>query len=331
MSDDPIDYADLRRFIEKLQQNKQLSDAEIQRLVLQQVREAVAQKRAAERKEIAREAEIYGEELVRDPDEERARARDTAKSAALLLIMLLLILLLIAAATGRTDIVQFTGARPTATLLPILTSDQGFQTNYVPPTPGTQVVPQVDELFRNYYYAHDGPRVFGAPISPQMRDNGLIVQWFQRARLEYWPNLAPQGYDVQGSLIGARYIDQEKIQFPTQVPFVSQDRVRYFRETGHGLSDRFLDYWNTHDGMRVLGLPISDQLQETLPDDVSHTVQYFERGRVEYHPENNEDQQMLLGLLGQRLYANPKKSEIIAPTRVPLPSSAAPTPVPAAN
>ena len=99
---------------------------------------------------------------------------------------------------------------------------------------------------------------------------------------------------------------------------------------GHGLSDRFLDYWNTHDGMRVLGLPISDQLQETLSDKTQHTVQYFERGRVEYHPENTGNQQMLLGLLGQRLYANPDNARIIAvPTPVPLPPSAAPTPVPA--
>jgi len=331
MSDDPIDDADLRKFIQKERRRLQrISEAERQLLIEQRIREAFTQELAEEREESERAAEIYSEEVVRDPGKERERARDTAKSAALLLIMLLLILLLIAAATGRTDILQFPGPRSTATLQPILTPDQGFHNNALLSTPiAQQPPPQISGLFSAYYYAHDGPNIFGAAISPQLVENGQIVQWFQRARLEYWPNLAPQGYDVQGSLIGARYIDEEKIQFPTQLPFISQERVRYFRETGHGLSDRFLDFWNTHDGMRVLGFPISDQLQEKLQDQTIHTVQYFERGRLEYHPENDAGHQMQLGLLGQRLYANPDKAKIIVPpTKVPLPPSAVPTPVP---
>ena len=110
----------------------------------------------------------------------------------------------------------------------------------------------------------------------------------------------------------------------------ARQTVRYFPETGHGLTTPFLDFWNKYDGMRVLGFPISDQVQETLPDGQIHTVQYFERGRLEHHPENADiNQQVQLGLLGKGLYANPDHARIIAaPTPVPLPAPAAPTPVP---
>ena len=78
--------------------------------------------------------------------------------------------------------------------------------------------------------------------------------------------------------------------------------------------------------MSVLGYPISEQLQEVLADKQIHTVQYFERGRIEYHPENaGTPFEMQLGLLGSGLLLKESRPNLITPARptsVPLPASA---------
>src|SRR3954447_6870967 len=123
MSNQPIDDADLLKFIQKERQRlAHISEAERQTLIEQRVREALAQERAEERQENEQVADLLSAELAYDPARERDRARETAKSAALLLIMLLLILLLIAAATGRTDILPVPGVQATQTLRPYLNS-----------------------------------------------------------------------------------------------------------------------------------------------------------------------------------------------------------------
>jgi hypothetical protein len=336
MSNPIQDDQDTRKAIKDFTRVLRQKTLEERRALLRQAQdEALAEELAEAREESQREAAALRAELVRDPDKEKDRARETAKSAALLLIMLLLILLLIAAATGRSDILQVPGAQPTQTLRPYLsgTASANYRPASVLQTATAQAIPQISPLFWDYYYAHNGPDVFGLPVSAESQEDGRPVQWFQRARLEYWPELAGEGYSVLGTLMGSKYVVQEKINFPTQQPFISQAQVRYFPETGHGLTYPFLEFWTRVDGMRILGYPISDQLQETLSDNQVHTVQYFERGRLEFHPEYTDaNQQVQLGLLGQGIYANPDHPRIIAPpTPVPLPAPAAPTPVPPAS
>jgi hypothetical protein len=48
----------------------------------------------------------------------------------------------------------------------------------------------------------------------------------------------------------------------------------------------------------VNGYPISDELEEKLADGKIYTVQYFERARFEFHPENPAPYNVLLGALG---------------------------------
>jgi lipoprotein-anchoring transpeptidase ErfK/SrfK len=58
--------------------------------------------------------------------------------------------------------------------------------------------------------------------------------------------------------------------------------VLYFQATGHRLDDSsgFLSYWRAANGPSLLGMPVTEALVEN-----GLTVQYFERGRVELHPE----------------------------------------------
>ncbi len=62
----------------------------------------------------------------------------------------------------------------------------------------------------------------------------------------------------------------------------------------------FLAYWTGHGGLPVFGLPRSEAFDErNAADGKVYKVQYFERNRLEYHPENAGTKfEMLLGLLG---------------------------------
>ena len=64
----------------------------------------------------------------------------------------------------------------------------------------------------------------------------------------------------------------------------------------------FLDYWEEHGGLTINGYPLTDQLAETLEDGETYTVQWFERVRLEYHPENAGQYRVLLGQFGLRIH-----------------------------
>jgi len=79
---------------------------------------------------------------------------------------------------------------------------------------------------------------------------------------------------------------------------------QYFPETGHSVSGEFLNFFNTHGGLRTFGYPI------TIPFDWNGMrVQYFERARMELHPENPYSYRVQLGLLGDELgYREPPRA-----------------------
>jgi hypothetical protein len=72
-----------------------------------------------------------------------------------------------------------------------------------------------------------------------------------------------------------------------------------FPETGKRLGGTFLKHWQAHGGLFVNGFPISEEFQEMGSDGKMYTVQYFERVRYEWHPENQPPYNVLLGLLGR--------------------------------
>ncbi len=75
-----------------------------------------------------------------------------------------------------------------------------------------------------------------------------------------------------------------------------------FAETGHCVQGRFLAYWRAHGGLALNGLPLTEERVETLEDGRDYTVQYFERTRLEYHPENPAPYDVLLGQFGRRIH-----------------------------
>jgi hypothetical protein len=144
-----------------------------------------------------------------------------------------------------------------------------------------------------------GLMIIGYPISEAFRENGRVVQYFERARLEVWPEHAGTQWGVQGSLLG-NWVVRERRNEPAFLPLppgtVSDDPNRViFQETGHSLAHGFKRYWEANGGLWQFGFPISEEFTEN-----GRTVQYFERARFEWHPEHQGTQfEVLLGHLGR--------------------------------
>ena len=74
-----------------------------------------------------------------------------------------------------------------------------------------------------------------------------------------------------------------------------------FQETGFCVRGQFLEYWLQNGGLARNGYPLGEERQELLEDGRTYTVQYFERVRLELHPENPPPYDVLLGQFGRRI------------------------------
>ncbi len=77
----------------------------------------------------------------------------------------------------------------------------------------------------------------------------------------------------------------------------AQPQERCFAETGYCISGRILTFWEQNGGLPVFGLPISALQGETI-EGQEVQVQWFERNRLELHPDNEPPYDVLLGRLG---------------------------------
>ncbi len=74
-----------------------------------------------------------------------------------------------------------------------------------------------------------------------------------------------------------------------------------FAETGQCLAGRFLDRWRATGGATINGYPLTGEFEQRLEDGNAYTVQYFERVRLEHHPEHAAPYDVLLGQFGRRI------------------------------
>lgn len=177
----------------------------------------------------------------------------------------------------------------------------------------------VSDEFLDYFKSKGGLALFGYPITEPFSENGLRVQYFQNARMEYH-RYNPDPYKIQLGLLG----DQLNYRQPaiTAPRFASRRRV-YFPETGHIVSYAFLDFFREHGGIDIFGYPISEMYFEN-----GRIVQYFQRMKLEWHPEDR-DNPVKIGNLGE-IYVNayrnripldalrPRGSPIIDPEAAPI-------------
>jgi peptidoglycan/xylan/chitin deacetylase (PgdA/CDA1 family) len=161
--------------------------------------------------------------------------------------------------------------------------------------------------FLAYWERFGGLPAFGFPISEEFAEDGVTVQYFERARFEWHPGAWPERMDVLLGRLGAELTAHRITEAPFR-PIVAGNEANctYFPETGHRLCFGFRSYWQAYGGLAIFGYPISEEFRERNPDTgQTYTVQYFERARFEWHPKNaGTPYTVLLGRLGvQRLAA----------------------------
>ena len=152
---------------------------------------------------------------------------------------------------------------------------------------------------KTFYESRGDVRIFGLPLTEVISENGRQVQYFERARFEYHPEL-PSKYYVTLSQLGRILTrGRNEAAFAPAAP-AGQGRV-YFKETRHNVGPVFYSFWNKQGGLPIFGYPISEVVQEVnASDGIARLVQYFERARFEYYPENAPAQQVQLGQLGRQ-------------------------------
>ena len=150
--------------------------------------------------------------------------------------------------------------------------------------------------FKQFWEANGGLTTFGYPITGEFRErnpaDGQIytVQYFERARFEYHPEHAGTPYETQLGLLGRQFANR-RLDEPAFQPLAggataSTASALVFAETGHSLSGPFRARWEATGGAAIYGLPISEPFEETSQTDGKpYLVQYFERARMEHHPE----------------------------------------------
>ncbi len=180
---------------------------------------------------------------------------------------------------------------------------------------GFQVSGRFWDVWQSGQPFNDSLYINGLPITDMHPEINVTdgktyqTQWFERARFELHPeNQAPD--DVLLGLLGTDATAGRTSESAFQaVPNPGGD-IPWFRETGHTLGDdseggkAIAAYWNQYGNLKQFGFPLSQPFYEyNSADGHTYLVQYFERQRFEYHPENKGTRyEVLLGLLGVEQY-----------------------------
>ncbi|HEY0069955.1 MAG TPA: glycoside hydrolase family 25 protein [Chloroflexia bacterium] len=143
--------------------------------------------------------------------------------------------------------------------------------------------------FRNFYEANGDVAAFGNPITNTRQElvNGTVypyVQWFERARMEWHPE--PGQNRVLLGLVGIEALAAKGRQ-------PQPDAV---------ISPLFSAFHAANGGVPILGLPIEAEVTEDM-NGVNFRVQYFERARLEAHPQTGAISRGLVG--AEALLARP--------------------------
>jgi hypothetical protein len=173
------------------------------------------------------------------------------------------------------------------------------------------------EFWIYYQSVANAALVFGSPITEQFTDQqtGRIIQYFQRARFEYYPE-NPVGQRVKLSSLG-EYVHQ-RAPVNSKMEFVPTLGCRYFSDTNFYICYDFLDFFNKNGGEAVFGKPKSG-----FEFYNGRIVQYFERARFEWYPEFSAGQKVVLAELG-RVYFDlvPENAALLQPVKASTESNA---------
>src|SRR6266508_4190704 len=192
-----------------------------------------------------------------------------------------------------------------------------------PPAPGFAFFPETGHniglKIKRFYDTHGGLDIFGLPLTEVFNEDGLNVQYFERARFELHPELPPEFY-VSLTLLGSYFTQgrpEPAFQWLTAAPSPDRD---FYPQSGHSLGGAFRGFWNGRGGLAAFGYAISEEFNETNQQDgKTYLVQYFQRARFEYHPENiGTPYEVELGQLGRQFLDGRPASQWMTAPAAPL-------------
>jgi beta propeller repeat protein len=119
--------------------------------------------------------------------------------------------------------------------------------------------------------------------------SGSVVAWIS-------------GNDPSSQRVQALQIQERLPTDPQERPAVpSPDRL-FIPETRHFVSGGFKSFWQANGGPQILGFPLTTEFSEIHEETGQEiVVQYFERVKLEYHPDAPEENRIRLSLLGHEL------------------------------
>jgi hypothetical protein len=159
----------------------------------------------------------------------------------------------------------------------------------------------VADPFLRFFEAGGGIPIFGLPLTEPFDADGLTIQYFERARLEWHPELG-NGL-VEAGQLGREVAAGREGEAPFR-PLAASGAEVFFPETGHTLRGQFADYWRRNGGIAVFGYPLSEEFADADPATGPRPVQYFERARFELFADRAAGAtSVVLGLLGRASFA----------------------------
>jgi lipoprotein-anchoring transpeptidase ErfK/SrfK len=219
----------------------------------------------------------------------------------------------------RTPVVLLLVLILTSVVGPRASVAQVIDPNWAPPR--TVYIPatghSIDGYFLDLWRASGGAGAFGNPITPEITlDNGHIVQYYEYARFEYWPEGDQFGNYVLLGRIGAelrpvsvrretpgpqivskdrrvstgqafaatlelRAMTRAWLPLPANVATQDSPTRRYVPETAHTVSNGFKAFWEATGEAAYLGNPLTEEYTVS-----GTTYQVFERGQLAWKDGN---------------------------------------------
>ncbi|MDQ3695816.1 MAG: L,D-transpeptidase [Chloroflexota bacterium] len=189
-------------------------------------------------------------------------------------------------------------------------------TVYIPETGQT-----IDRLFLDLWRTGGGLFTYGYPITPEIEEaGGTIVQYFEYARFEYWPQGDANGNLVVLGAIGAEFgapvlprrlgynastaaHDSARIA-KAWLPLRDDDAAAksagepsylFVPETRHGTWGAFRGFWEATGGAAYLGNPVSEEYAVN-----GTNFQVFERGKLQWRVGEDVSMVAIGQLLAER-------------------------------
>lgn len=163
----------------------------------------------------------------------------------------------------------------------------------------------LDQLFLDHWRENNGLANYGLPITEEIEmDNGVIVQYLQYARFEYWPEgnadgnyfaLGKVGEDLRpnvlqrsmiastqnpGNLTGVTDLMKAWLPVSATSDHAQAEDVTFVEATSHTVMGGFRDYWYSTGDVNFLGNPLTEEYR--IGDS---TYQVFEYGQLQWTAE----------------------------------------------